>query len=141
MDDILKPLSKELIQQSIGYEPTEEELADYHKVVNKYNTTITNLYNKYITSPYKGESAAGMAWAIANSKTEILSVGAEPELEEDRELLYASIAAAVNDAVAKSLEALTDYKIKYSEMIQNLSKDFYDIFSLNVDYVDPKLLN
>lgn len=141
MDNLLKPLSKELIRQSIGREPTEDELDSYYKAVDRYNIAVNNLYSKYTTSPYKGESAAGMAWAVVNHKTEVLSVGAEPELEEDRELLYASIAAAVNNAVQKSLEAWSDYQTKYSEVIQNMTTDFVDIFSFNTGPVDTKFLN
>lgn len=126
-------------------EPTEEELESYSSLLDANSKKIQEAYNKYYQTSYRGEAIAGMVWAEVNYKFDVISCGAEPEIQRDSDLLFPAIAAAINEANKKSTTAYKEYTAEYVRITQEIAKEIQAMFGSSdssvAGSIDPKLLN
>lgn len=85
-------------------------LGSIMKQAQEIHGRITKVQEEMAQRTIEGSSGGGMVQVVMNGKQEILSVKIDPEVvnREDVEMLQDLIAAAVNEAVRKSREMMTE---------------------------------
>jgi DNA-binding YbaB/EbfC family protein len=85
-------------------------LGNILKQAQQMHAKIAQLQEEMAAKTVEGSSGGGMVNIVMNGKQEILSVRIDPEVvnREDIEMLQDLIAAAVNEAIRKSQEMMTE---------------------------------
>lgn len=85
-------------------------LGNILKQAQQMHTRISQLQEEMAQKTVETSSGGGMVNIIMNGKQEILSLRIDPEVvnREDVEMLQDLIAAAVNEAIRKSQEVMTE---------------------------------
>jgi len=80
------------------------------KQAQQMHTKISQLQEEMAGKIVEASSGGGMVNIVMNGKQEILSVRIDPEVvnKEDMEMLQDLISAAVNEAIRKSQEMMTE---------------------------------
>jgi hypothetical protein len=80
------------------------------KQAQQMHTKITQLQEEMAGKIVEAGSGGGMVNIVMNGKQEVLSIRIDPEVvnREDIEMLQDLIAAAVNEAIRKSQEMMTE---------------------------------
>jgi len=80
------------------------------KQAQQMHAKITQLQEEMAGRTVESSSGGGMVKIVMNGKQEILTVRIDPEVvnQEDIEMLQDLIAAAVNEAIRKSQEMMTE---------------------------------
>ncbi len=80
------------------------------KQAQQMHAKITQLQEEMAAKTVEASSGGGMVHVIINGKQEILSIRIDPEVvnREDVEMLQDLILAAVNEAIRKSQEMMTE---------------------------------
>jgi len=86
-----------------------KNLGDIMKQAQRMKAEMDRIQAEVATRTVEGSAGGGMVTAVANGKGELLSVRIDPEAVkgEDVEMLQDLVAAAVNDALRKARELLT----------------------------------
>ena len=83
-------------------------LGDILKNAQKIKAEMDRLQSEAAAKTVEGSAGGGMVTVVANGKGEILSVEIDPEAaKEDIEMLQDLVMAAVNDALRKTRELLS----------------------------------
>ncbi len=84
-------------------------LGDLMKQAQRMKAEMERLQAEAALKTVEGSAGGGMVTAVANGKGELLSVKIDPEATrgEDLEMLQDLVTAAVNDALRKARELLT----------------------------------
>lgn len=84
-------------------------LGDLMKQAQKMKAEMDRIQAEAATKTVEGSAGGGMVTVVANGKGELLSVKIDPEVArgEDLEMLQDLVTAAVNDALRKARELLT----------------------------------
>jgi len=83
-------------------------LGDILKNAQKIKAEMDRLQSEAAAKTVEGSAGGGMVTVVANGKGEILSVKIDPEAaKEDIEMLQDLVMAAVNDALRKTRELLS----------------------------------
>jgi DNA-binding YbaB/EbfC family protein len=84
-------------------------LGDLMKQAQKMKAEMDRIQAEAATKTVEGSAGGGMVTVVANGKGELLSVRIDPEVvrSEDLEMLQDLVTAAVNDALRKARELLT----------------------------------
>ncbi len=83
-------------------------LGDILKNAQKIKAEMDRLQAEAAAKTVEGSAGGGMVTVVANGKGEILSVKIDPEVvKEDVEMLQDLVMAAVNDALRKTRELLS----------------------------------
>src|SRR4030043_2282172 len=85
-------------------------LGNILKQAQQMHTKIAQLQEEMATKTVEGSSGGGMVNIVMKGKQEILSVRIDPEAvnREDIEMLQDLMTAAVNEAIRKSQEMMTE---------------------------------
>lgn len=80
------------------------------KQAQQMHSKIAQLQEEMAGKTVEASSGGGMVHIVMNGKQEVLSVRIDPEVvnKEDMEMLQDLIAAAVNEAIRKSQEIMTE---------------------------------
>ena len=80
------------------------------KQAQQMHTKIAQLQEEMAGKIVEASSGGGMVNIVMNGKQEVLSIRIDPEVvnKEDMEMLQDLIAAAVNEAIRKSQEMMTE---------------------------------
>ncbi len=86
-----------------------KNLGDIMKQAQRMKAEMDRIQAEVASRTVEGSAGGGMVTAMANGKGELLSVRIDPEVVkgEDVEMLQDLVAAAVNDALRKAREILT----------------------------------
>jgi hypothetical protein len=86
-----------------------KNLGDIMKQAQRMKAEMDRIQAEVAARTVEGSAGGGMVTALANGKGELLSVRIDPEAVkgEDIEMLQDLVAAAVNDALRKARELLT----------------------------------
>jgi DNA-binding YbaB/EbfC family protein len=86
-----------------------KNLGDILKQAQRMKAEMDRIQAEVATRTVEGSAGGGMVTAVANGKGELLSVRIDPEAVkgEDVEMLQDLVAAAVNDALRRARELLT----------------------------------
>jgi hypothetical protein len=86
-----------------------KNLGDIMKQAQRMKAEMDRIQAEVAARTVEGSAGGGMVTAVANGKGELLSVRIDPEAVkgEDIEMLQDLVAAAVNDALRKARELLT----------------------------------
>jgi len=86
-----------------------KNLGDIMKQAQRMKAEMDRIQAEVAARTVEGSAGGGMVTAVANGKGELLSVRIDPEAVkgEDVEMLQDLVAAAVNDALRKARELLT----------------------------------
>ena len=86
-----------------------KNLGDIMKQAQRMKAEMDRIQAEVATRTVEGSAGGGMVTAVANGKGELLSVRIDPEAVkgEDVEMLQDLVAAAVNEALRKARELLT----------------------------------
>src|SRR3972149_9992811 len=85
-------------------------LGNILKQAQQMHSKIAQLQEEMAAKTVEASSGGGMVNVVMNGKQEVLSVRIDPEVinREDIEMLQDLIAAAVNEAIRKSQEMMTE---------------------------------
>jgi len=80
------------------------------KQAQQMHSRITQLQEEMAGKTIEASSGGGMVNVVMNGKQEVLSIRIDPEVvsQEDIEMLQDLIAAAINEAIRKSQEMMTE---------------------------------
>jgi len=86
-----------------------KNLGDIMKQAQRMKAEMDRIQAEVAARTVEGSAGGGMVTAVANGKGELLSVRIDPEVVkgEDLEMLQDLVAAAVNEALRKARELLT----------------------------------
>jgi DNA-binding YbaB/EbfC family protein len=86
-----------------------KNLGDIMKQAQRMKAEMDRIQAEVAARTVEGSAGGGMVMAVANGKGELLSVRIDPEAVkgEDIEMLQDLVTAAVNDALRKARELLT----------------------------------
>ena len=86
-----------------------KNLGDIMKQAQRMKAEMDRIQAEAAARTVEGSAGGGMVTAVANGKGELLSLRIDPEAVkgEDVEMLQDLVAAAVNDALRKARELLT----------------------------------
>ena len=84
-------------------------ISELLKQAQKLQTQMAKVQEELATKTVEGSAGGGMVVVVANGKQEIISIKIEPEVVDpnDIEMLQDLVIAAVNDALKKSQEMVT----------------------------------
>jgi DNA-binding YbaB/EbfC family protein len=84
-------------------------LGDLMKQAQRMKAEMERLHAEAALKTVEGSAGGGMVTVVANGKGELLSVKIDPEVTrgEDLEMLQDLVTAAVNDALRRARELLT----------------------------------
>ena len=86
-----------------------KNLGDIMKQAQRMKVEMDRIQAEVAARTVEGSAGGGMVTAVANGKGELLAVRIDPEVVkgEDVEMLQDLVAAAVNDALRKARDLLT----------------------------------
>jgi DNA-binding YbaB/EbfC family protein len=84
-------------------------ISELLKQAQKLQTQMAKVQEELATKTVEGSAGGGMVVVVANGKQEIISIKIDPEVVDpnDIEMLQDLVIAAVNDALKKSQEMVT----------------------------------